>query len=108
MATNFVQDGNVIEVVNGNADVISSGEPIVIGDIVGVAITDIPVGDAGAAMVSGVFLLPKLAADVIPMGKKVALKDGKIQLDATDAVAAGIAWEAADKNSAMIEVKLNG
>lgn len=77
MATNFVQDGNVIEVVNGNADLISSGEPIVIGDIVGVAITDIPVGDAGAAMVSGVFLLPKLAADVIPMGKKVALKMGK-------------------------------
>ncbi|WP_241169416.1 DUF2190 family protein [Serratia marcescens] len=107
MAKNFVQNGNTIAITAAAAD-IASGDPVVVGDLVAVAITDIATGRTGDGFVFGVFQLPKLAADVIPAGKKVYIKDGVVQLAATDAVAAGFAWEAAAKDVTVVAVKLNG
>lgn len=69
MATNFVQNGNTIAITAAAAD-IASGDPVVVGDLVAVVITDIATGRTGDGFVSGVFQLPKLAADVIPAGKR--------------------------------------
>ncbi|HID8434790.1 TPA: DUF2190 family protein [Serratia marcescens] len=107
MAKNFVQNGNTIAITAAVAE-IASGDPVVVGDLVAVAITDIATGRTGDGFVSGVFQLPKLAADIIPAGKKVFIKDGVVQLAATDAVAAGFAWEAAAKDVTVVAVKLNG
>lgn len=107
MAKNFVQDGNTIAIAS-TAEDIASGDPIVVGDLVAVAITDIPKGRTGDGFTSGVFQLPKLPADVIPAGKKVFIKGGVVQLADVDAVAAGYAWEAAAKDVAVIAVKING
>ncbi|CDG47124.1 DUF2190 family protein [Serratia symbiotica] len=107
MAKNFVQNGNTIAITAGAAT-ITSGDPVVVGDLVAVAMTDIAPGHTGDGFVFGVFQLPKLAADTIPVGKKVFIKDGVVQLAATDAVAVGYAWEAAVKDVTVVAVKLNG
>lgn len=106
MATNFVQNGNTIA-ITATAN-IARGAAVIVGDLIAVAITDIASGRTGDGFVSGVFHLPKLAADVIPAGKKVFIKDGVVQLASADAVAAGYAWEAAAKDVTVIAVKLNG
>lgn len=108
MATNFVQLGNTIPITNADTDDIASGDPVVVGDLVAVAITDIAPGITGDGLTEGVFLLPKLAADAIGAGEKVYLKAGKIQVAATDAVFAGFAWEAAEASSTVVAVKING
>ncbi|QAX77684.1 DUF2190 family protein [Yersinia hibernica] len=108
MATNFIQEGKTIPITNSGVEIISSGDPVVIGDIIAVALVDISPTVTGDGMAEGVFLLPKLAADVIPAGKKVFLKAGKVQLASADAVAAGCAWAAAAASEAVIAVKING
>ncbi|AYD44760.1 DUF2190 domain-containing protein [Yersinia kristensenii] len=108
MAKNYVQEGMTIPITNSGAEVITSGDPVVIGDIVAVALVDIGPAVTGDGLAEGVFLLPKLAADIIPAGKKVFLKAGKIQLASTDAVAAGCAWASAAASETVIAVKING
>jgi predicted RecA/RadA family phage recombinase len=107
MATNFVQDGNTIEIENTGKDVIESGKPVAIGAIVAVALTDIDPGDIGDGCTSGVFLLPKLSADVVSIGEKVNIKGGKVQKAEGDAVA-GVAWASAGAGITELAVKLNG
>ena len=79
MAKNYAQDGKTIPLVNSGATDVHSGDPVVVGKLIAVAITDIP----------------------------VYLKDGKITIEETDAVAAGIAWEDAAANTTVVEVKIN-
>ncbi|MDF3830239.1 DUF2190 family protein [Pseudocitrobacter sp. 2023EL-00150] len=107
MAKNYVQDGRTIPVTNAGATEILSGDAVVLGALVAIAITDIPAGFTGDGFTEGVFLLPKLPADDITAGAAVYLKDGQIQLEATDAVAAGIAWENASASTTVVEVKIN-
>ena len=108
MAKNFLQEGKTIAITNGTTKAISSGDPVVIGAVIAVAITDIPAASVGDGFTCGVFILPKLAADIVPAGTAVFIKDGNIQLDSKDAVAAGIAWEDAGANATVVAVKING
>ncbi|MCA7012516.1 DUF2190 family protein [Dickeya dadantii] len=107
MSKNYVQDGNTIAITAGASD-INSGDLVAVGDIVAVALVDIPAGATGDCLANGVFTCQKLAADAITRGKKLYLKDGKLQLSATDAVYAGIAWDAAAANATVVDVKING
>ncbi|MHB9319112.1 DUF2190 family protein [Phytobacter diazotrophicus] len=104
---NYVQDGNTLALTNSGNTTISSGTPVAVGDLLVVAITDIPAGSTGDGRATGVVLLPKLAADVIAQGKTVYFKDGKIQLDSASATPAGKAWEAAGASSTSVLVLLN-
>ena len=105
---NYLQDGNTIAITNSGASAILSGAPVVISDVLAVAIVDIAPGETGDGRTTGVVILPKLAADDIAQGKEVYIKGGKIQLDATGAVPAGKAWEAAGANVTSVAVRLNG
>jgi len=107
MAKNYAQDGKTIPLVNSGATDVHSGDPVVVGKLIAVAITDIPTGDTGDGFTEGVFLLPKVSADAVTAGAQVYLKDGKITIEETDAVAAGIAWEDAGANTTVVEVKIN-
>lgn len=102
---NFVADG-IRQALMARAG-FEGQDPVVVGKLIAVAITDIPAGDTGDGFTEGVFLLPKVSADAVTAGAQVYLKDGKIQTDETDAVAAGIAWEDAPANTTVVEVKIN-
>ena len=108
MAKNYIQAGTTIPLKNAGSEDILSGDPVVVGSMVAVAITDIAPGNVGDGFAEGVFLLPKLSADTVTAGAKVYLKAGKIQLDDTDAVLAGTAWEDAAAGVTVLEVKING
>ncbi|MDN5679288.1 MAG: DUF2190 family protein [Ewingella sp.] len=108
MAKNFLQEGKTIAINNGTTKPIPSGDPVVIGAVIAVAIADIPAGTVGDGFTCGVFILPKVSTDIVPAGTAVFIKDGKIQLDSKDAVAAGIAWEDAGANATIVAVKING
>lgn len=105
---NYFQDGHTITLKNTGTDAILSGTPVPVGDVLAVAIADIPAGGFGEGITSGVVVLPKLATDNIPQGKTLNIKDGKVQIDATGATSAGKAWEAAATNTTTIAVRLNG
>ncbi|MDI3359772.1 DUF2190 family protein [Lelliottia sp. V89_10] len=104
---NYVEDGNTITITNAGSTVILSGTPVAIGDVLAVAVADIPGTSSGAGITTGVVTLPKLASDNIPQGKTLYFKAGQVQLDPTSATHAGKAWEAAAANSTSVAVNLN-
>lgn len=107
MAKNYIQDGNTIEIENTGTKVIVSGALVAIGSMVAVAIADIEAGEVGDGLTTGVFMLPKLSADVVAAGAKVNLKNGKVQLADGDVVA-GVAWTSAASGTTELAVKING
>lgn len=107
MATNFRQDGKTIEIENTTGELINSGAPVVIGDMLAIAITDIPAGEIGDGFTEGVFYLPKSGATVIERGARVYF-DTEIQAEEdADSINAGIAWEPAGAGDTLVLVKIN-
>lgn len=112
MATNYLQAGDVIDYTAG-AD-ISSGDVVAIGNLIGVAITDIANGESGAVRVDGVFELPKVSAAVIGAGETVnwdasasAFDDNAATPAAGDLTGGCVAVEAAGNGDTTVKVKIN-
>jgi len=61
MATNFVQPGNRIIVTTPTGG-LSSGDPVQVGQLFGVALADYDAGDDAVILTQGVFTLPKDAS----------------------------------------------
>lgn len=96
---NFVQEGVMIDHVAVAA--ISSGDPVVIGNIVGVAAGDAAIGETVPVRTTGVVNLPKLDAAVIALYEQVAfdasggvVDDSSISAAAGDVTLMGVALEA--------------
>ncbi len=107
MAQNHVQKGAVMPWTNGTGAAVSSGDPVAVGDMVGVALGDIADGASGQLAVSEVFTLPKLAAGAIAQGASVYLSAaGEISTTNTD-TPAGKAFAAAADGATTIQVLLN-
>lgn len=102
---NFIADGKVIEVTATAA--ITSGEAVVIGDTVGVAIISGAIGDKVSCAQEGVYELPK-AAGAIAQGKKCyfVVADKNITGTAGSNIFAGYAYEGAAAADATVKVKL--
>lgn len=119
MATNYVQDGNVIQWTNSGSAV-SSGDVVAIGSngdaILGVALVDIANGETGSVQIEGVFDLPKVDAAVIAQGEYVIWDSSAGKFDDNAATPASgdvsdgaIAWEGLGATtSENIKVKLTG
>lgn len=112
MAKNYIQAGEVIDFTAG-AD-ISSGAVVVVGSLVGVAITDIANGDIGAVSVEGVWELPKVSAAVIGAGETVnwdtsagAFDDNQATPATGDLTDGCVAVEAAGNGDTTVKVKIN-
>jgi predicted RecA/RadA family phage recombinase len=107
MTTNFIQPGEVIDHTPGSA--VSSGDVVVMGVRVGIALADIEAGAVGAVQVSGVFELPKLSTDVIAQGALVYwdTTPGEITVVVGSNVVAGYAVAAAGNGVTTCKVKLN-
>jgi predicted RecA/RadA family phage recombinase len=63
---NFIQNGQYLDVTPSSA--YAGGELVLLGDVVGVAVTDIAANDTGVICCSGVFEFPKDPAAVIAPG----------------------------------------
>jgi len=112
MATNYIQAGEVIDYTAG-AD-ISSGDVVAVGNLVGVAITDIANGEVGAVAIEGVFELPKVSAAVIGAGETVNWDASAGEFDdnaatpATGDLTGGcVAVAAAGNGDTTVKVKIN-
>jgi predicted RecA/RadA family phage recombinase len=112
MATNYIQAGEVIDFTAGSD--ISSGDVVAVGNLVGVAITDIANGAVGAVSVEGVWSLPKVSAAVIGAGETVNYDVSAGSFDDNAATAATgdltggcVAVEAAGNGDTVVKVKIN-
>tara|TARA_E500000331_G_C16793727_1_gene513495 strand:+ start:160 stop:480 length:321 start_codon:yes stop_codon:yes gene_type:complete len=78
---NFVQIGKNLDLIASAA--YGSGELVVEGDIVGVAVTDIASGETGSVSTSGVFQFTKETAASLAQGDKAYYDSSTKKLDAT-------------------------
>jgi len=115
MAKNYVAHGTTLNFAN-TGTAIKSGDVVVVGDILGVAIVDIAATTGtGTVQIVGVFDLPKTDAAVIAQGEMVIWDitagsfDDKNATPATgDVSGAAIAMEAKGATTgATIKVKLS-
>ena len=104
----FWQCGESIDFTNDGTAAIEANTLVVFGDHVGVAGTDIAVGETGSLFVEGVWEIPKDSA-AIDAGASVYF-DGTAgsATKGSGAALAGYAVEAAAADDATVKVKLLG
>jgi predicted RecA/RadA family phage recombinase len=71
MARNHVQPGKVLDFVNGTGNAIASGSVVAAGNVLGVALVDIPDGATGSVAIDGVFRVPRVSGAVIAQGESL-------------------------------------
>lgn len=114
MANNYIQPGEVIDYTAGAN--ITSGSVVAMGNILGVALTDIASGATGSVQITGVFEVPKVSAAVIAQGESLtwdasagAFDDNLATPAAGDITgAAAVAFEAGINTQTTIKVKFTG
>ena len=107
MATNYIQDGDILDYTAGAA--ISAGDFVVIGTVGGVAINDIANGAVGAVAVSGVFRVTK-ATGAVTQGALLYWNatNSNLTTTAAGATLVGVAASAALSGDATVDILLNG
>ena len=116
MSANHVQPGKVLDYVNTTSAEIVSGQVVVAGQILGVALKTIAVGATGAVAVDSVFSVPKVPGAVIAAGETLTWDASAGAFDdnaATTAVgdvtgACAVAWRAAGNGETTVDVKFTG
>jgi predicted RecA/RadA family phage recombinase len=116
MTTNHVQPGKVLDYTNNTGSAISSGDVVKVGQILGVALVDIAVGESGSVQIEGVFTVPKVTAAVIAQGESLTwdVSAGKFDDNAATPAtgdvtgAAAVAFEAAGNTATELDVKFTG
>lgn len=117
MATNEVNSGQVVTWTNGTGSAVSSGDIVVVGQVLGVCMVDIANGSTGAVKISGVRVTaPKVSAAVIAQGESLTWDvsagafDDNAATPATGDVtlAPAIAAEAAGNGVTSFDVILTG
>ena len=107
---NFVSRGNTLNYTAGASETVSSGDLLVIGDMVGVALGDAGNNETVPVQVSGIVRLTKAtAAGAINQGDAVFATSGGEITDSDDGTTpAGFAAAAAAADATEITVLLNG
>ena len=110
MADNYIQEGKHLDYDNDTGSDIESGDLVVIGQRVGVALVDIDDGDAGAVAVEGVFEVDKEASLAVTQGDLLYCNETGGELDKTETsqTLAGYAFADAAASASTVKVKLNG
>lgn len=107
---NYVEKGDVLEYTNSTGSDIASGDVVVSGSIVGVAMTDIADTETGSVQVEGVVRLTKKAALAITQGDMLFWDStpGEITKTAADGVPIGVAFTSQGGSDTTVDVKLSG
>ncbi len=108
MAKNYLQKGDVLDYLNNSEEDIVSGEVILIGKRLSVALTDIVPDSVGAISVVGVFNLAK-AAEEFSIGTPLYWKESQQHLTktATGNILAGFACANTTAADTTIAIKIN-
>lgn len=117
MATNYIQGGSVMDYVNNTGADIASGDVVVIGNLIGVSLTDIPnttPNSVGAVALDGVYEVPKVSAAVFVQGEKLiydvsagAFDDSAATPATGDVSGCCVAMAAGSNGETTCKVKLN-
>jgi predicted RecA/RadA family phage recombinase len=107
---NYVKPGNTLSIPA--VDPAASGDVVQIGDLIGIAASDVAIGDTLDLTVVGVFEIPKVGADAIAVGDPV-FWDATVKLVTTDDdtganTKLGVAVTSAPNPSGSVNVRLNG
>lgn len=106
---NYVQPGNTVTFTASGT--VTSGQPVTMGSLFGVAITDATSGQPFEAALVGVFDLPK-AIGAVTVGAKLYwdASEGEVTTDADSGANAliGAAIAAAASDATTARVRLNG
>lgn len=108
MAYNFIQAGSALTIPA--PAVVASGDVVQAGSIIGIAAGGAAAGQPVDVIVTGVFTLPKVAANSITLGAPVYW-DAAAKLGTTTAsgnTKVGVAVEAAAASTGSVKVRLSG
>jgi predicted RecA/RadA family phage recombinase len=103
---NFVQNGEVITITAGAA--ITSGDPVLIGSLVGIAQTSVASGESLACKLEGVFTCKKKSTDTPAQGDKLYWDNTNKEFTTTASgnTLAGNAWAAAASGVTTVQIRL--
>ena len=101
---NYIQNGDYIDVAAPTGGV-KSGEVVIIGKLIGVAVTDAAVSAPVSIAMTGVFDLPKAGATVFAVGDYVYFDEDKCVTDDTKPLI-GVAVNAPATNAVLVKVRL--
>lgn len=106
MARNYDQLGKVWDHTAGSN--LTSGQPVLMGDVLGVALSDIANGSSGSVAVSGTFTIAKLSTDTPAQGAALYWDAGNSRLTTTASThkLAGYAAAAAGNGDTTVRVRL--
>lgn len=114
MARNHVQPGRVLDYANTGSAAVLSGDVVVAGALLGVALTDIAPGATGSVQIDGVFAVPKVAGTAVAQGAAVVFKkaSGAFTVGSPAAGdvhgAAAVAFSAAAAAATTVHIKFTG
>ena len=105
---NYIQKGDTLDLIAPAT--VTSGSPVVVGSIFGVAATDAASGDTLAVDVEGVFELTKVTTDVVAAGDRLYWDSGASKLTKTAGTGSkplvGVAVAAAGNGVTTVRVRL--
>lgn len=106
---NFVQEGERINYTNATGSDIASGDVVVIGNLVGIAVTDIADASTGAVALEGVYSLTKETPLAISQGDELfwSVANNEVTKTATDKPI-GVAFAGAGSADTTVDVKIYG
>lgn len=107
MSRTFKQPGEVIDYPATAA--VASGDVLVIGTRIAVALNAIAAGVTGSAAVTGVHTLPKLSTDAVTQGAVLYwdATNKRLTTTASGNTLAGYAFNAAAAGVAVVDIKIN-
>ncbi|ARA70939.1 TPA: DUF2190 family protein [Pasteurella multocida] len=107
MAKNYIQDGDTLRFTAKKA--VKSGDVVVVGEMVGVAITDVENKAQGVLRVTGVFTVKAKQADNIEKGAVLYWDESAGEATTTKGShkVLGKAWSDSGTSSTEVDVKLN-
>ncbi len=107
MTTKYRHEGNIWD--HTPAGAVVSGQGIIIGTVVGVAVNDIAANETGAVRVQGVVEFAKPSAEAITQGATLNFDETnqEFQLAAGDLAGAGVATANAGSGETTVWVSLN-
>jgi predicted RecA/RadA family phage recombinase len=119
MSRNYESDGNVIQWTNNTGGAVPAGRLIKLGNMLGVVLVTLAIGETGSVAVEGVFSgVPKVSAAVFVQGEKLifdvsangglgAFDDSLATPAAGDVTGGAIAWVAGANGETVCTIKLS-